>query len=52
MWFTPKVIDSQHYRGKYNKDGDILFVYGLYSPFHFSHYMYNGLIPLYSTIRQ
>lgn len=52
MWFTPKVIDSQHYRGKYNKDDDILFVYGLYSPFHFSHYMYNGLIPLYSTIRQ
>ncbi|KAI8343406.1 hypothetical protein BC941DRAFT_411279 [Chlamydoabsidia padenii] len=51
MWFTPKVINSKYYRGKYRKDKDTLFVYGLYSPFHFSHYVYNGLIPLYSTIR-
>ncbi|KAI9480484.1 MAG: hypothetical protein EXX96DRAFT_562977 [Benjaminiella poitrasii] len=27
-----------------------LFVYGLYSPYHFSHALYNGLMPLYSTM--
>lgn len=30
---------------------DTLFVYGLYSPFHFSHQLYNGMIPLYSVMK-
>lgn len=49
MWFSPKII-----KYKFINFGNFidkkLFVYGLYSPFHFSHFLYNGLIPLYSTI--
>jgi hypothetical protein len=26
---------------------ETVFVHGLYSPFHFSHWLYNGMIPLY-----
>ncbi|KAK9767838.1 hypothetical protein K7432_002064 [Basidiobolus ranarum] len=31
---------------------ETLFVYGLYSPFHFSHQLYNGLLPLYSVMKE
>ncbi|KAF9151567.1 hypothetical protein BG015_006511 [Linnemannia schmuckeri] len=31
---------------------DTVFVHGLYSPFHFSHWLYNGMIPLYSTMKR
>ncbi|CAO3568672.1 unnamed protein product [Mortierella alpina] len=31
---------------------ETLFVHGLYSPFHFSHWLYNGMIPLYSTMKR
>ncbi|CAO3617134.1 unnamed protein product [Cunninghamella blakesleeana] len=48
MWFTPKVLSRRRVK---NID-QTLFVYGLYSPFHFSHYLYNGLMPLYSTIKE
>lgn len=47
IWFSPNYIPHGKL-GKYvNKK---LMVYGLYSPFHFSHYIYNGLMPLYSTL--
>lgn len=49
MWFQPKRI-GHHVNAKYIDE--TLFVYGLYSPFHFSHYLYNGLMPLYSTIME
>ncbi|KAJ8653987.1 hypothetical protein O0I10_010323 [Lichtheimia ornata] len=31
---------------------ETLFVYGLYTPMHFSHMLFNGLIPLYRNIRK
>ncbi|KAG0309478.1 hypothetical protein BGZ98_001990 [Dissophora globulifera] len=31
---------------------ETLFVHGLYSPFHFSHWLYNGMVPLYSTMKR
>ncbi|KAF9573411.1 hypothetical protein EC968_008593 [Mortierella alpina] len=31
---------------------ETIFVHGLYSPFHFSHWLYNGMIPLYSTMKR
>ncbi|KAG0198106.1 hypothetical protein BGX28_008422 [Mortierella sp. GBA30] len=31
---------------------DTLFVHGLYSPYHFSHWLYNGMMPLYSTMKR
>ena len=48
MWFTPQVLSKRRVR----YIDDTLMVYGLYSPFHFSHYVYNGLLPLYSTLRE
>jgi hypothetical protein len=49
IWFSPKIINSKFLNfGKFNNEK--LFVYGLYSPYHFSHFLYNGIIPLYSTI--
>ncbi|KAF9146976.1 hypothetical protein BG015_011438 [Linnemannia schmuckeri] len=31
---------------------ETVFVHGLYSPFHFSHWLYNGMLPLYSTMKR
>ncbi|KAF9920555.1 hypothetical protein FBU30_009605, partial [Linnemannia zychae] len=31
---------------------ETLFVYGLYAPYHFSHWLYNGMMPLYSTMKR
>ncbi|KAF9293450.1 hypothetical protein BGZ88_005348 [Linnemannia elongata] len=31
---------------------ETVFVHGLYSPHHFSHWLYNGMIPLYSTMKR
>ncbi|ORX55796.1 hypothetical protein DM01DRAFT_1335183 [Hesseltinella vesiculosa] len=39
----PWLRASQHIK-------DTLYVYGLFSPFHFSHFLYNGLMPLFSTM--
>jgi hypothetical protein len=50
MWFTPHVKTSSFIRGRYLDE--TLIVYGLYEPSHFSHYIFNGLLPLYSTIRE
>jgi hypothetical protein len=47
MWFQPKRIGHSVNAVHIN---ETVFVYGLYSPFHFSHYLYNGLMPLYSTL--
>ncbi|KAI9278150.1 hypothetical protein BC943DRAFT_332163 [Umbelopsis sp. AD052] len=49
MWFKPKRL-GRHSGAQYINE--TVFVYGFYSPFHFSHYLYNGLIPLYSTMRE
>ncbi|KAF9120242.1 hypothetical protein BGX30_003287 [Mortierella sp. GBA39] len=31
---------------------ETVFVHGLFSPFHFSHWLYNGMLPLYSTMKR
>ncbi|GJJ77388.1 hypothetical protein EMPS_09747 [Entomortierella parvispora] len=31
---------------------ETLFVHSLYSPYHFSHWLYNGMTPLYSTVKR
>ncbi|KAI8061692.1 hypothetical protein BC940DRAFT_309853 [Gongronella butleri] len=49
MWLTPAVVNTPR-RVRYIDD--TLMVYGLYAPFHFSHYLYNGLLPLFSTLRE
>lgn len=47
QWFQPKHVRGPIYGTPRN---ETLFVYGLFSPYHFSHFLYNGLIPLYSTM--
>lgn len=46
-WFEPKRVAEPLHAIRMNQT---LFVYGLYSPFHFSHFLYNGLMPLFSTM--
>ncbi|CAG8605764.1 1672_t:CDS:2 [Paraglomus brasilianum] len=48
LW-KPEVKSSYPWKVQYINE--TLFVYGLYSPFHFSHWMFNGLLPLYSVMR-
>lgn len=48
IWFKPKVLTHQT-NAKYIDE--TLFVYGFYSPFHFSHFLYNSLMPLYSIMQ-
>ncbi|KAF9099679.1 hypothetical protein BGX27_000540 [Mortierella sp. AM989] len=31
---------------------ETVFVHGLYAPYHFSHWLYNGMMPLYSTMKR
>ncbi|KAF9353059.1 hypothetical protein BGX26_009158 [Mortierella sp. AD094] len=31
---------------------ETLFIHGLYAPYHFSHWLYNGMMPLYSTMKR
>jgi hypothetical protein len=47
VWFQPKQVTHAVNAVHVN---ETLFVYVLYFPFHFSHFLYNGLIPLYSTM--
>lgn len=49
IWFQPKRV-SHHVNAKHIDE--TLFVYGLYSPYHFSHFLYNGLMPLYSLMQE
>ncbi|KAI8047592.1 HSF-type DNA-binding-domain-containing protein [Gilbertella persicaria] len=49
IWFQPAHYTSSSIKTQYINE--TVFVYGLYSPHHFSHMLYNGLIPLYSTMQ-
>jgi len=49
IWFKPKTL-AHHTGARYINE--TIFVYGFYSPFHFSHFLYNSLIPLYSTMKE
>ena len=46
VYYQPRV-KWRHANAGVPARNDTLFVYGLYSPEHFSHMLYNGLIPLY-----
>ncbi|KAF9961787.1 hypothetical protein BGZ70_008206 [Mortierella alpina] len=43
---SPGAMSSVYYRH------ESLFVYGLFWPGHFSHFLYDGMLPLYSTMRR
>ncbi|RUP46357.1 hypothetical protein BC936DRAFT_147049 [Jimgerdemannia flammicorona] len=51
IYWSPRVFlqSSSSYYGYIN---ETVFVYGLYSPYHLSHWLFNGLIPLWSTMQQ
>lgn len=49
IWFQPKHKQRPRNAQLMN---ETLFVYGLYSPFHFSHFLYNGLMPLFSLMKE
>ncbi|CAG8750738.1 7373_t:CDS:2, partial [Gigaspora margarita] len=49
FFWKPAVRSSHPEKVQYIND--TVFVYGLYAPFHFSHWMFNGLLPLYSMMR-
>ncbi|CEP17943.1 hypothetical protein [Parasitella parasitica] len=51
LWFQPRRISS-HRKIRADHINETLFVYALYSPFHFSHALYNGLMPLYSIMQE
>ncbi|KAG2225724.1 hypothetical protein INT45_011392 [Circinella minor] len=51
VYYQPKV-KWRHANAGIPVRNDTLFVYGLYSPEHFSHMLYNGLIPLYRTMKK
>ncbi|KAF9568360.1 hypothetical protein EC968_002928 [Mortierella alpina] len=43
---APGTLNSVYYRH------ESLFVYGLFWPGHFSHFLYDGMLPLYSTMKR
>ena len=49
IWFKP---ETKQRTIKAHHINETLFVYGLYSPFHFSHFLYNGLMPLFSMMKE
>ncbi|CAG8581772.1 26523_t:CDS:2 [Dentiscutata erythropus] len=49
IFWKPAVRSS--YPEKVQYINDTVFIYGLYAPYHFSHWMFNGLLPLYSMMR-
>ncbi|KAI8382368.1 hypothetical protein BD560DRAFT_386376 [Blakeslea trispora] len=50
IWFQPARI-APYSLLRVEHITETLFVYGLYAPYHFSHMLYNGLMPLYSTMQ-
>lgn len=46
LW-QPRVERSWQRKMKAHYVNETLFVHGLYSPSHFSHWLYNGMTPLY-----
>ncbi|OZJ06131.1 hypothetical protein BZG36_01032 [Bifiguratus adelaidae] len=53
LWWAPKIIQhSDLPREHAVYVNETVFVYGLYSPWHFSHMLFNGLIPLWQTMQE
>ncbi|KAF9422280.1 hypothetical protein BGZ76_003815 [Entomortierella beljakovae] len=52
VYWQPRVERTWGSKMKAHYVDDTVFVHSLFSPFHFSHWLYNGMMPLYSTMRQ
>ncbi|KAF8936068.1 hypothetical protein BGZ58_004629 [Dissophora ornata] len=52
VFWEPRVEQSRSKMMNAHYVDETLFVHGLYSPFHFSHWLYNGMMPLYSTMKR
>ncbi|KAG0337208.1 hypothetical protein BG004_007741 [Podila humilis] len=52
VYWQPRVERSWRKVTKAHYVNETLFVHGLYSPYHFSHWLYNGMMPLYSTMKR
>ncbi|KAF9353057.1 hypothetical protein BGX26_009156 [Mortierella sp. AD094] len=51
-YWKPRVELIWRKKMKAHYVNETLFVHALYSPFHFSHWLYNGMMPLYSTMKR
>ena len=47
IFWKPRVERARSKRMKAHYVDETLFVNGIYSPGHFSHWLYNGMLPLY-----
>ncbi|KAG0014755.1 hypothetical protein BGZ82_001662 [Podila clonocystis] len=52
VYWQPRVERSWSSMMRAHYVDETLFVHGLYSPYHFSHWLYNGMMPLYSTMKR
>ncbi|KAF9391916.1 hypothetical protein CPB97_005043 [Podila verticillata] len=52
VYWQPRVERSWRSMMKAHYVNETLFIHGLYSPYHFSHWLYNGMMPLYSTMKR
>ncbi|KAF9102016.1 hypothetical protein BGX29_005005, partial [Mortierella sp. GBA35] len=51
-YWKPRVERTRSKTMKAHYVDETLFVHGIYSPGHFSHWLYNGMLPLYSTMKR
>ncbi|KAF9217687.1 hypothetical protein BGZ59_001115 [Podila verticillata] len=51
-YWQPRVELSWQRTMKAHYVNETIFIHGLYSPYHFSHWLYNGMMPLYSTMKR
>ncbi|KAF9914604.1 hypothetical protein BX616_007937 [Lobosporangium transversale] len=52
VYWQPRLERSWRKTIRAHYVNETLFVHGLYSPYHFSHWLYNGMMPLYSTMKR
>ncbi|KAF9123256.1 hypothetical protein BGW39_009139, partial [Mortierella sp. 14UC] len=51
-FWTPRVEHSTNRTMRAHYVDETLFVHGIFWPNHFSHWLYNGMLPLYSTMKR
>ncbi|KAF8937994.1 hypothetical protein BGZ47_008761 [Haplosporangium gracile] len=52
IYWKPRVERAESKVMKAHYVNETLFVHAIYSPGHFSHWLYNGMLPLYSTMKR
>ncbi|KAF9127296.1 hypothetical protein BG015_004559 [Linnemannia schmuckeri] len=52
IYWKPRVERARSKVMKAHYVDETLFVHGIFSPGHFSHWLYNGMLPLYSTMKR